>query len=145
MRIVIQRVLKASVEVQNQIVAKINKGLLLFLAIHANDTLNLIPKLVDKVTKLRIFEDEIGKMNLSVADINGEILVVSQFTLYADCQKGNRPSFIKSASPEKAEEYYEAFIKELQRSDLTVASGKFRSYMEVKLVNDGPTTLIIDL
>lgn len=145
MRVIVQRVLKASVKIENQAIKKINKGLLLFLAIHTKDILDVIPKLANKITKLRIFEDEVGKMNLSVTDIKGEILVVSQFTLYGDCHKGNRPSFIESAPHEKAKEYYEAFITELQKSDLTVASGKFRAHMEVNLVNDGPTTLIIDL
>lgn len=145
MRVVIQRVLKASVTVEGEVIGKINKGLLLFLAIHKNDTRALIPKLADKITKLRIFEDEAGKINHCITDVKGEILVVSQFTLYGDCQKGNRPSFIEAALPEKAEEYYQAFIQELQKSDLTVASGKFRTYMEVELINDGPTTLILDL
>lgn len=145
MRVLAQRVLKASVTVEGQIIGTINKGLLLFVAVHKNDTLDLIPKLADKIIKLRIFEDKNGKMNLSLPDSKGEILVVSQFTLYGDCQKGNRPSFVEAASPEKAETYYEALIKELQKSDLTVASGKFRTYMAVELVNDGPTTLILDL
>ncbi len=145
MRAVIQKVKKASVESGGKIVGKIKKGFLVLLAIHIDDTEEKIRKMAEKIVKLRIFEDENEKMNKSLKDVNGEILVVSQFTLYGDCKKGNRPSFIESAKPDKALDYYEKFIKYLEKSDLKVEKGKFRNMMEVSLVNDGPTTLIVDL
>lgn len=145
MKAVVQRVTQASVTVNNEIVGKINAGLLVFLGIHRDDTEKHIAALVEKIINLRIFEDQSGKMNHSILESKGSLLVVSQFTLYGDCSKGNRPSFIEAAEPAKAEKYYEEFIQHLKSRDITVASGKFRSYMEVSLINDGPTTLILDV
>lgn len=145
MRALIQRVTQASVTVENKLTGSIQAGLLIFLAIRRDDTEGKINKLADKVASLRIFEDEAGKLNRSVQDVNGEILVVSQFTLYGDCEKGNRPSFIQAADPAKAEEYYEKFVACLRDKGFSVPTGKFRSYMSVSLVNDGPTTIILDI
>ena len=145
MRAVIQRVNNASVTSDNTIVGSISSGLLVFLAIHQDDTEDMIVKLADKISKLRIFEDSDQKLNLSIIDTGGEILVVSQFTLYGDCSQGNRPSFINAAKPDKAEKYYEQFIQALRTKNISVATGKFKSYMQVSLVNDGPTTIIIDI
>jgi len=144
MRAVIQRVKSSKVKINNEIVGKINGGLLILLAVHVNDALKDIDWLVKKVLNLRIFEDENGKMNKSVSNVGGEILVVSQFTLYGDCKKGNRPSFIESARPEKAKEYYEKFVEQMRTAGISAATGKFQEHMEVELINDGPTTIIID-
>ncbi len=144
MKAVIQRVKKASVKVENEIVGEIGQGLLVLLAVHENDTAKDIEWMVKKVMQLRIFSDEDDKMNKSVQDVGGEILVVSQFTLYGDCTKGNRPSFIKSARPEKAKEYYEKFVEKIRDTGINVATGKFQERMEVELVNDGPTTVIVE-
>lgn len=145
MRAVIQRVSKASVTSGGKIIGSIKSGLLIFLAIHRDDTEDIIQKLAEKISKLRIFEDSNEKLNLSIIDTSGEILVVSQFTLYGDCNQGNRPSFIAAANPEKAEHYYEKFVQCLKTKNISVATGKFRTYMEVSLINDGPTTIIIDI
>jgi len=145
MRVVIQRVSRASVSIDNEIVGKINKGFLALFAVHVDDDEKMIEKMADKISKLRIFEDSDEKMNLSLIDVEGEILVVSQFTLYGDTKKGNRPSFIESARPEKAIPYYEKFIRELKNKNLKVETGKFGADMQVELVNDGPVTIIIDL
>ena len=150
MRAVIQRVKKADVKINDEIVGEIEQGLLILLAIHKDDTEDKIKKLADKIISLRIFSDpsassgQVEKMNLSVRDISGEILIVSQFTLYGDCSKGNRPSFIESAKPEKAIPYYEKFVDEIKQSNLKVATGKFGAMMNVDLVNDGPTTIILE-
>lgn len=144
MRAVVQKVKRAEVKINDKIVGKIKQGLLVFLAIHKDDTEDKIKKLADKIINLRIFSDENDKMNLSVKDVSGEILVVSQFTLYGDCSKGNRPSFMESARPEKAIPYYEKFVDKIKLSNLKVATGKFGAMMKVDLVNDGPTTIIID-
>jgi len=145
MKAVIQRVNNASVTSENTIVGSISSGLVVFLAIHQDDTEDMVAKLADKISKLRIFEDSDEKMNLSIIDTRGEILVVSQFTLYGDCNQGNRPSFINAAKPEKAEQYYEKFIQALRAQNIPVSTGKFKTYMQVSLVNDGPTTIIIDI
>ncbi|MDP3900288.1 MAG: D-aminoacyl-tRNA deacylase [bacterium] len=144
MRTVVQRVKNASVKIENKIVGKINQGLLVLLAVHENDGQKDIDWLVNKVVSLRIFSDSEGKMNKSVQDVNGSILIVSQFTLYGDCTKGNRPSFIKSARPEKANDYYEKFIAQVKAMKVPVQTGKFQEHMAVSLINDGPTTIIID-
>ena len=145
MRIVIQRVSSASVTADNSVIGSIQQGLVIFLAIHKDDTEEKIEKMVDKIIKLRIFEDHDSKMNQSIIDIKGEILLISQFTLYGDTSRGNRPSFIEAANPEKAKIYYEKCITALKTKNLLVATGRFRTSMSVELVNDGPTTLIINL
>lgn len=144
MRLLIQKVTSASVKIEDEVISSIQKGLLIFLAIHKNDTEDIISKLTEKITKLRIFEDENKKINHSIIDIQGEILIVPQFTLYGNSSKGNRPSFTEAAEPKKAEAYYEKFVAALKEKNIPVATGKFRTYMQVQLINDGPVTLIID-
>jgi D-aminoacyl-tRNA deacylase len=145
MRILIQRVKRASVTVEETITGEIEKGLLLLVGIHKNDTIAEADWCIRKIPKLRIFEDSEGKMNLAAEDINGEILVVSQFTLYGDAKKGMRPSFVEAARPEVAELLYEYIIENLQKeSGLKVESGEFGAMMQVELVNDGPVTLILE-
>lgn len=144
MRAVVQRVNRAQVSVEENIIGKIGKGLLILLAVHIDDTEDMIEKMADKIFKLRIFENSDQKMNLSLADIGGELLVVSQFTLYGDTKKGNRPSFIESARPEKAVPFYEKFVTILRGKRLKVETGEFGAKMLVELVNDGPVTIIID-
>ncbi len=144
MRAVIQRVKKSSVSVNDEIIGNINNGLLVLLGVAEGDTTNEADFLVDKTVNLRIFEDENGKMNLSLFETEGEMLVVSQFTLLGDCRKGRRPSFAKAAAPDKAEALYEHFIKQVQLKGIKVESGVFRAMMDVSLVNDGPVTLIIE-
>lgn len=140
----IQRVSNASVEVSSKTVSSIGKGLLVFIGIEKGDTDEDIEYLVRKISQLRVFEDGSGKLNYSVKDINGEILVVSQFTLLADCTKGNRPSFEKAEAPQRARELYEKFIEKLKISGVSVASGIFGASMKVNLTNDGPVTIIIN-
>ncbi len=144
MKAVIQRVKRASVKVGDEIISKISNGLLILLAVHEDDSEKDIEWMVNKILNLRIFIDQNEKMNLSVKDIGGGILVVSQFTLYGDCSKGNRPSFIRSARPQKARDYYEKFIEQIRASGFNVATGKFQEHMEVELINDGPTTVIVE-
>jgi D-tyrosyl-tRNA(Tyr) deacylase len=144
MKAVIQRVSSASVKIDNQIISQIKNGLLVLLGIANSDTEKDAALMVDKIQNLRIFEDEANKMNLSVKDINGEILVVSQFTLLADVEKGRRPSFTEAASPQKAEEIYNKVINSLEENQLKVEAGKFKEHMQVELVNDGPVTIIFD-
>ncbi|MDO4763239.1 MAG: D-aminoacyl-tRNA deacylase [Flavobacteriaceae bacterium] len=144
MKIVIQRVLNASVEVENNIVGKINQGLLLLVGIEENDAQEDVNWLAKKVVDLRIFSDDKGKMNLSVKDIQGEILCVSQFTLIADYKKGNRPSFIRAARPEQAIPLFEYFKELLRQSNLKIESGVFGADMKVQLLNDGPVTIVMD-
>ncbi len=145
MRAIVQVVSSASVKVDTEIVSQINRGFLVLLAIHIDDTEDKIIKMVDKITNLRIFSDENDKMNLSLQDVSGEILLVSQFTLYGDTKKGNRPSFIESARPDKAVPYYEKIVELLKNKGLKVLTGNFGAKMSVSLVNEGPTTIIIDL
>ena len=144
MRAVIQRVKEAEVKISGKTVGKIGKGLLVLLAVHVDDTEDKIEKMVTKIINLRIFGDQADKMNLSVKDMGGEILVVSQFTLYGDISKGNRPSFIESAKPDKAVPYYEKFVEKIKTSGLKTATGKFGAMMEVSLTNDGPVTIVVE-
>ncbi len=144
MRAVIQRVTSASVTVDSEIVGSIDSGLLILLGVGQEDSRDDVIWMAAKLAGLRIFPDEAGKMNLSVKQIQGEVLVVSQFTLYGDCKKGKRPSFVQAAAPQKANTLYEEFVAELTGHGLTVKTGIFQAKMDVALVNDGPVTLIID-
>ncbi|MBO8160336.1 MAG: D-tyrosyl-tRNA(Tyr) deacylase [Thermosipho sp. (in: Bacteria)] len=144
MRAVVQRVLEASVEVDNQIIGKINKGLLVLLGVGKEDTEKDIEYLVDKIINLRIFDDKEGKMNLSLLDVKGELLIVSQFTLYGDCRRGRRPSYSDSAPPDKAKVFYSKFIEKAKKYGINVSTGSFGAYMKVSLINDGPVTLLLD-
>ena len=144
MRAVIQRVAEARVSVGEEIVSGIGPGLCIFLGIAVNDSEKDAESLASKIGSLRIFEDERGKMNRSVRDTRGDLLVVSQFTLYGDCRKGNRPSFSAAAAPEPAKRLYDDFVQRLRQTGLKVATGEFRATMKVALVNDGPVTLILE-
>ena len=144
MRAVIQRVSRASVTVEEKVVGEIGYGLLVFLGIGLEDNETTVKTMVDKIIQLRIFPDEQGKMNLSLLDIQGEILVVSQFTLHADARRGRRPSFTRAAPPSIAIPLYELFKETCKKYDLTVESGIFGAYMQVELCNDGPVTIWID-
>ena len=144
MRLLIQRVSKASVKVEGECVGKINKGFLVFLGITHGDTKDNVDYLVNKLYNLRVFEDENQKMNLSIKDINGEILIVSQFTLYADTSHGNRPSFINAAKPDEANELYEYFIEKAKQTGLKIEAGIFGADMKVELLNDGPVTILLE-
>lgn len=144
MRAVIQRVKEASVAIDNEIVGAIQQGFMVLLGIHEDDTLEDVAYLTRKIEKLRVFEDTEGKMNLDIAAVNGQILSISQFTLYADTKKGNRPSFVKAARPEVAIPLYEAFNQSLEMQGLGVATGQFGANMQISLINDGPVTIIID-
>lgn len=144
MRVLIQRVLEAEVKVDGSSIGKIGKGYLVLLGVAEGDTKEIADKLFDKMVKLRIFPDEEEKSNLSLKDVGGELLVVSQFTLYADCKKGNRPSFINAGKPDMANKLYEYFL-ERTRSELgTVQHGSFGADMKVSLINDGPFTIMLD-
>lgn len=144
MRAAIQQVKNANVVVDNNEISKIDKGFLVFLGVKDTDTLEDLAYVKRKIEKLRIFEDDAGKMNLSIGDVGGKILLVSQFTLYGDVRKGNRPSFIEAARPEKANEFYEIMKDELIADGFAVETGQFQAHMEVGLINDGPTTILID-
>lgn len=144
MRAVVQRVSKASVEVNKALVGKINGGLLVFLGVGQEDDLKDVEYMVEKIIGLRIFQDDNDKMNLSLLDIKGEILVISQFTLYGDVRKGKRPSFSSSGNPHIAEELYEAFISSCIEKGIKTENGVFGADMKVDLVNDGPVTILID-
>lgn len=144
MKIVLQRVSSASVKVDSNVVGRIDHGMLLLIGFSSNDTEESILPTIEKIVKLRIFSDEEGKMNKSVLDVNGSALLVSQFTLYADTKKGNRPSFIEAARPEQAIPLYEFFIGEMKKRILKVETGIFGADMKVELVNDGPVTIVFD-
>ena len=144
MRVLLQRVSWAEVVVDGEQIAAIGPGLLLFLGVTGDDTRAEADWLAEKVAGLRIFGDEAGKMNLSLSDIGGQALVVSQFTLYGDCRKGRRPGFDQAAEPAMAEELYEYFQTKLAGKNIPVSSGRFGAHMEVSLVNDGPVTFVID-
>lgn len=144
MRAVVQRVNKSSVKIDNKIVNEIDQGLMVLLGISEDDEYGDIDYMVDKITNLRIFEDGEGKMNLSLYDIKGELLVVSQFTLYGDCKKGRRPSFVKAARPQKAKEYYDIFVKKCVESGINTKTGIFQAEMIVNIENDGPVTIMLD-
>ncbi len=144
MRAVIQRVTSASVRVNSEVVGQIGQGLLVLRGVTQDDTTADLVWLAEKVAGLRIFKDPDGKMNLSVRDLAGAVLVVSQFTLYGDCRKGKRPSFIQAAQPDLAESLYEQFVVELKGQGIPVQTGRFQADMEVSLVNDGPVTLLLD-
>ena len=144
MKIILERVKNAGVEVNGKEIAKIREGLLLLVGVCKNDTPEEIKWAANKVLNLRIFEDENGKLNLSVKDIKGEILAISNFTLCADILKGNRPSFDKSENREKAKEKFETFVSELKKSGLNVMKGEFGAFMEISHINSGPVTIIID-
>lgn len=144
MRFIVQRVQNASVGVEGKTVGNIQKGFLVLIGVSKEDTKAEADKLVKKLTGLRIFEDEGGKTNLSLKDVGGELLLVSQFTLYADCKKGNRPSFINAGNPESAEGLYEYIIKQCEKEIPVVERGVFGAYMKITLINDGPFTIILD-
>jgi D-tyrosyl-tRNA(Tyr) deacylase len=144
LRALLQRVSRAQVVVDNQVVGRITKGLLIFLGVGPQDEQRQADWLAEKVAGLRIFEDPDGKMNLSLVDVGGEALVVSQFTLYGDCRKGRRPSFAKAARPEHANALYEHFVSRLKVQASRVETGVFQAHMDVSLVNDGPVTLWLD-
>lgn len=144
MRAVIQRVKHANVKVENKVIGKINNGLVVLLGVAHEDTEADAEALVEKLIHLRIFEDEANKMNQSLLDIEGSILSVSQFTLYADVKKGRRPSFVKAAKPDRAEKLYELFNEKLKEANVHVETGSFGAMMDVELVNDGPVTIIIE-
>lgn len=144
MKALMQRVKRASVTIGGELYSKIEKGLLVFLGVEKGDTVENCEKLSQKVLNLRIFEDENDKMNLSVNDVKGEILVVSQFTLCGDCKKGTRPSFEKAAHPDIAVKLYEDFVGKIRASGLKTETGKFRAMMDVELVNDGPVTFMVE-
>jgi D-tyrosyl-tRNA(Tyr) deacylase len=144
MKLVIQRVKSAEVEVEGNLISEIGKGFLILLGVSNTDNGSEIEWLAKKAVDLRIFKDENKKMNRTLKEIDGEILLVSQFTLYADCRKGRRPSFINAADPDKAEKYYELFATELGKNGVKPKMGIFGAYMEVSLVNDGPVTIILE-
>jgi len=144
MRALIQRVSEAQVEVDGETVAAISHGLLALLGVQHEDTMDDVRYLASKLISLRIFEDDDGKMNRDLRDCGGAVLVVSQFTLYADCRKGRRPSFTRAAPPALAESLYEAFVAALKQQGAPVATGRFGAHMRVHLVNDGPVTILLD-
>ena len=144
MRAVIQRVKKSSVTVDHHLISKIGPGLMVLLGVSGTDEFKDADYLADKISHLRIFEDPEGKMNRSIIDTGGEMMIVSQFTLLGDCRKGRRPSFASAASPEKADQLYQYFVQQVSKLNIPVKTGIFRAMMEVSLINDGPVTLIIE-
>lgn len=144
MKLVIQRVTHASVTVDNNVIGKIGKGYMVLIGVSDTDTKEIADKMLDKMIKLRIFEDENVKTNLSLADVGGELLLISQFTLYANCKKGNRPSFIEAGSPDHANALYEYIIEKCKERVDVVEQGEFGAEMKVELLNDGPFTVILD-
>jgi len=144
MKAVVQKVSKADVVVQKETIGDIKKGLVVLLGVGHNDTEQDSAFLADKIIHLRIFEDNNGKMNLSLIDVGGDVLVISQFTLMGDCRKGRRPSFVKAAPPEMANKLYKHFIDELKAKGIKTESGKFQAHMDVSLTNNGPVTILLD-
>ena len=144
MRAVVQRVTEASVSVDNDIVGSIKKGLLVFLGVGNEDNFNDLEYLVEKVLGLRIFEDDMEKMNLSLLDIQGELLIISQFTLYGDVRKGKRPNFTQSAKPDIAEDLYNQFVDKCKEKGIKTEKGVFGAHMKINLINDGPVTIMVD-
>lgn len=144
MKVVVQRVSKADVKVDSKVVGAISKGMLVLLGVSKEDTVDNADYLVEKISQLRMFEDEAGKMNLSSIEVGGEFLVVSQFTICGNCDKGRRPSFDDAADPQKAKELYEYFVEQLKKKELKVETGVFAAMMDVSLVNDGPVTFVIE-
>ena len=144
MKFVIQRVKQASVKVEGSVIGEIEKGYLVLIGVSDKDTEAVADKMIKKMIGLRIFEDAEGKTNLSLADVGGSLLLVSQFTLYANCKKGNRPSFIEAGAPDKANQLYEYIIEESKKSVSVVQTGRFGAEMEVSLINDGQFTILID-
>ena len=144
MRFVIQRVTEANVKVDGEVLGQIGKGYMVLIGVGADDTKEIADKMVKKMIGLRIFEDENGKTNLSLADVNGQLLLISQFTLYANCKKGNRPSFIEAGDPKMAEDMYEYIIAECKKNVPVVEKGRFGADMKVSLVNDGPFTIVLE-
>lgn len=144
MKFVIQRVKQAKVDVDGCIVGQIEKGFMVLIGICQSDTTEIADKMIKKLINMRIFEDENGKTNLSLADVNGQLLLISQFTLYADCKKGNRPSFINAGAPDMANSLYEYIVAECGKSIPNVQKGIFGAHMEVSLINDGPFTIVLD-
>ena len=144
MKFVIQRVKQASVKVEGSVIGEIEKGYLVLIGVSDKDTEAVADKMIKKMIGLRIFEDAEGKTNLSLADVGGSLLLVSQFTLYANCKKGNRPSFIEAGAPDKANQLYEYIIEESKKCVSVVQTGRFGAEMEVSLINDGPFTILLD-
>ena len=144
MKLLIQRVKEASVHVEGELIGQIGHGLLVFVGVSDSDTKQIADKMIDKMIKLRIFDDENGKTNLSSADVNGEFLIVSQFTLYANCKKGNRPSFIEAGKPDLANELYEYVISRVSENGFHTEHGSFGADMKVSLLNDGPFTIMLN-
>lgn len=144
MKFIIQRVSEANVCVDNQIIGEIKKGFLVLVGVSNTDTKEIADKMVSKLIHLRIFEDSDGKTNLDIKSVNGELLIISQFTLYADCKHGNRPSFINAGNPELANELYEYIISKCKEEVPVVQHGKFGAHMKVSLINDGPFTIVLD-
>ena len=145
MKVVIQRVSKAQVTIDDKIIGEISQGLLIFVGVAQDDNMTQIKKLADKILNLRIFDDINNKMNLSINDIKGSLLIISQFTLYADCKKGNRPSFMNAASPVHAKKIYNEFVNYMVQKKINVQSGKFGADMEINLINSGPATFILEV
>ncbi len=144
MKLLLQRVSKACVSINDKVVGSISKGLVVLVGVSSDDTEKDVQYLVEKVTGLRIFADDIGKFNLSVQDIKGELLVISQFTLLADTRKGRRPSFTEAAPPVQAEILFNEFVKQMRNTGLNTVTGKFQQYMQVEIHNDGPVTIMLD-
>lgn len=144
MRFVVQRVKEASVSVNQEVIGKIGHGLLVFVGVSDTDNQQIADKMIDKLTKLRIFDDEEGKTNLAASDVEGEFLIISQFTLYADCRKGNRPSFVKAGKPDIANSLYEYIISQIKKKGFHTEHGSFGADMKVSLLNDGPFTILLD-
>ena len=144
MKAVIQRATSSKVSVNNNVIGQISKGLTILLGIGQEDEESIIPKFVEKIVNLRVFADEQGKMNRSILESKGEILLISQFTLYADCKKGRRPSFVKAADPEKGKALYEQVARAIRGHGISVQTGEFGAHMDVEIHNDGPVTIILD-